>query len=51
MQQKPPFKQISWRLDGDVIEKFKTTSKGWQNRVNEVLRKAAGLSVNDSMES
>lgn len=36
-------KQISLRLDGDVIEKFKSTGKGWQSRLNEALRKAAGL--------
>lgn len=38
-----PRKQISLRLDGDVIEKFKSTGKGWQSRLNEALRKAAGL--------
>ena len=38
-----PRKQISLRLDGDVIEKFKSTGKGWQSRINEALRKAAGL--------
>jgi uncharacterized protein (DUF4415 family) len=38
-----PRQQISLRLDGDVIEKFKSTGKGWQSRVNEALRKAAGL--------
>ena len=32
-----PRKQISLRLDGDVIEKFKSTGKGWQSRVNEAL--------------
>ncbi len=38
-----PRKQVSLRLDGDVIEKFKSTGKGWQSRVNDALRKAAGL--------
>lgn len=38
-----PRKQISLRLDGDVIEKFKSTGKGWQSRINETLRKAVGL--------
>jgi uncharacterized protein (DUF4415 family) len=38
-----PRQQISLRLDGDVIEKFKATGKVWQSRVNEALRKAAGL--------
>src|SRR5215510_7334764 len=35
-----PLKQISIRLDPDVISKFKATGKGWQARVNEVLKKA-----------
>jgi uncharacterized protein (DUF4415 family) len=38
-----PRKQISLRLDGDVIDKFKSTGKGWQSRLNDALRKAAGL--------
>ena len=38
-----PRRQISLRLDGDVIEKFKSTGKGWQSRINEALRKATGL--------
>jgi uncharacterized protein (DUF4415 family) len=38
-----PRKQVSLRLDGDVIEKFKSTGKGWQSRVNDALRKAARL--------
>jgi uncharacterized protein (DUF4415 family) len=35
-----PRRQISIRLDPDVIEKFKATGKGWQTRINEVLRAA-----------
>ena len=35
-----PLQQISIRLDPDVIAKFKATGKGWQGRVNEVLKKA-----------
>ena len=35
-----PLQQISIRLDPDVIAKFKATGKGWQSRVNEVLKKA-----------
>jgi uncharacterized protein (DUF4415 family) len=35
-----PRRQISIRLDPDVIEKFKATGKGWQNRINEVLKQA-----------
>lgn len=29
---------ISIRLDHDVLAYFKTTGKGWQTRVNDVLR-------------
>jgi len=35
-----PKKQISIRLDQDVIDKFKATGKGWQARINAVLRDA-----------
>jgi uncharacterized protein (DUF4415 family) len=35
-----PRRQISLRLDPDVIEKFKATGKGWQSRINEVLKNA-----------
>ncbi len=38
-----PRQQVSLRLDPDVIKAFKSTGKGWQGRVNEALRKAAGL--------
>ncbi|WP_276120305.1 BrnA antitoxin family protein [Pararhizobium qamdonense] len=32
--------QVSLRLDPDVIAKFKATGKGWQARVNEILKQA-----------
>lgn len=35
-----PRQQISIRLDPDVVEKFKATGKGWQSRINEVLKQA-----------
>lgn len=38
-----PKKQVSLRLDADVIDAFRATGKGWQGRINEALRKAAGL--------
>lgn len=31
------------RLDPDVLAAFKASGPGWQSRINEVLRKAAGL--------
>jgi uncharacterized protein (DUF4415 family) len=38
-----PKKAISLRLDADVVERFKAGGPGWQSRMNEALRKAAGL--------
>jgi uncharacterized protein (DUF4415 family) len=35
-----PLQQISIRLDPDVIAKFKATGKGWQARINDVLKEA-----------
>jgi len=36
-------KRLTLLVDPDVIEKFRATGKGWQARMNEALRKAAGL--------
>jgi uncharacterized protein (DUF4415 family) len=42
--QKAPTKQlVSLRLDPDVLEHFRSTGDGWQSRMNEALRQAAGL--------
>lgn len=38
-----PKKQITLRLDEEVVARFRETGKGWQGRMNEALRKAAGL--------
>ena len=38
-----PKKAISLRVDADVLDKFKAVGPGWQWRMNEALRKAAGL--------
>lgn len=38
-----PKKQITLRLDEDVIAKFRESGKGWQGRMNAALRKAVGL--------
>jgi uncharacterized protein (DUF4415 family) len=35
--------QVSLRLDRDVLEHFQDEGPGWQDRINAVLRKAAGL--------
>jgi uncharacterized protein (DUF4415 family) len=38
-----PKQPVSLRLDREVIDWFKRTGEGWQTRINEELRKAAGL--------
>ncbi len=38
-----PKKSVTLRLDADVIEAFKSEGKGWQTRINTVLRESAGL--------
>ncbi len=40
-----PRQQISLRLDGDVIAKFKSTGKGWQGRINGILKRSASRLV------
>jgi uncharacterized protein (DUF4415 family) len=34
---------VTIRLDSDVLEKFRAGGPGWQSRINDILRKAAGL--------
>lgn len=38
-----PKQQVSLRLSPDVLSKLKATGKGWQSRVDDILRKAVGL--------
>ncbi len=38
-----PKQAVNIRLDADLVEYFRSTGPGWQSRVNETLRKAAGL--------
>jgi len=38
-----PKKQVTIRLDQDVLEKLRSAGPGWQSRINDILRKAAGL--------
>jgi uncharacterized protein (DUF4415 family) len=35
--------QVTLRLDRDVLDRFRETGEGWQSRINEALRKAAGV--------
>ena len=34
---------VTIRLDPDIVDHYKATGKGWQSRMNDDLRKAAGL--------
>jgi len=38
-----PKRQVTLRLDPDVIDRFREGGPGWQGRMNEALRKAVGL--------
>jgi uncharacterized protein (DUF4415 family) len=38
-----PKQAISLRLDPDVLAHFRRSGRGWQSRINAVLRKAAKL--------
>lgn len=35
-----PKEQLTLRLDAEVVEAFRTTGKGWQARINTLLREA-----------
>lgn len=35
-----PKRQVSIRLDADLLDKLKASGPGWQSRVNDILRKA-----------
>ncbi len=40
----PPARElVPLRIDRDVLEHFQAEGSGWQERINEALRKAAGL--------
>jgi uncharacterized protein (DUF4415 family) len=39
--QKAPTKvSVTLRLDQDVVERFRASGKGWQSRINEILKRA-----------
>lgn len=43
-----PKKQVTLRLDADVVEGFRRTGRGWQTRINAELRKAVdGMAKGD----
>jgi uncharacterized protein (DUF4415 family) len=38
-----PKEAVKLRLDADVVASFRASGAGWQTRMNDALRKAAGL--------
>ena len=34
---------VSLRIDREILERFQEDGPGWQERINDALRKAAGL--------
>jgi uncharacterized protein (DUF4415 family) len=38
-----PKEVVNIRLDADLLAYFRSAGPGWQSRMNEALRKAAGL--------
>ena len=38
-----PKKQVTLRLDSDVVAQLRAGGPGWQSRINDILRKAVGL--------
>lgn len=38
-----PKRQISLRVEAEVLERYRATGPGWQSRMNAALRKAVGL--------
>ena len=39
-QRTPTKERISIRLDADVLEHYRASGRGWQSRINEVLRQS-----------
>jgi uncharacterized protein (DUF4415 family) len=39
-QRAPTKKQVTLRLDPEVIDKFRATGRGWQARMNDALKAA-----------
>ena len=38
-----PKKQVTLRLDDEVVTRLRAGGPGWQSRINDILRKAVGL--------
>ncbi len=38
-----PKKAVNIRLDADLLDHFRASGPGWQSRINDTLRRIAGL--------
>ena len=38
-----PKRQVTLRLDADLIDRLRATGPGWQSRINAMLRQAVGV--------
>jgi uncharacterized protein (DUF4415 family) len=43
LQNTPTKIPVSIRLSPEVVDHFRATGPGWQSRIDEILKKAAGL--------
>lgn len=41
-QKAPTKKAVSIRLDADIVDRLRASGRGWQARVNDLLRKSLG---------
>lgn len=42
-QRSPTKRQVTLRLDADLLDHFRAKGSRWQSRINDTLRKATGL--------
>ena len=38
-----PKRQVTVRLDGDLVDRLRESGPGWQSRINTILRKAVNI--------
>ena len=50
VQKTPTKERITIRLDADVAAHFRATGKGWQTRLNAILRRAIAAESNENLE-
>lgn len=42
-QRTPTKRQVTLRLDAQVVDHYRATGEGWQSRINDDLKKLAGV--------